>query len=115
MRAFAMRKEIHFVRLVLIAACFAPLAPAAPGDLDGLFGAAGTVTTPVGSSTDSGYGVAVQADGKIVVVGFSYIGSDSDVSVVRYNADGSLDTTFGGGTGKVITSLVRMPSLPLIN
>jgi len=36
--------------------------------------------------------VAVQSDGKIVVAGESYNGSNNDVAVARYNSDGSLDT-----------------------
>ena len=44
------------------------------------------------------HGVAVQADGKIVVVGdvrnSSFIG-DIDWGLVRYNDNGTLDTTFG--------------------
>src|SRR5262249_28735996 len=62
----------------------------------------GKVTTPIGTYHDYGNAVAVQADGKIVVAGSSIIGSNNDITVVRYNADGSLDTTFSGD-GKVIT------------
>ncbi|MFN7628359.1 MAG: hypothetical protein ACK5PZ_16150, partial [Pirellula sp.] len=43
---------------------------------------------------DQGYSVTVQADGKIVVGGSAVIGSANDFALVRYNADGSLDTTF---------------------
>jgi hypothetical protein len=39
-----------------------------------------------------GYSVIQQADGKLVVAGYSYNGSNDDVALVRYNADGSLDT-----------------------
>src|SRR5215218_8429695 len=47
--------------------------------------------------------VAVQGDGKTVVVGGS---TNNRFSVVRYNVDGSLDTTFGPNfTGMVLTSL----------
>ncbi len=41
-------------------------------------------------SADSGHSVAIQSDGKIVVAGES----DGDLVVVRYNVDGSLDTSF---------------------
>ncbi|MFW9620821.1 MAG: DUF4347 domain-containing protein, partial [Macromonas sp.] len=51
----------------------------------------GTVTTNFGPSTqDYGYGVTVQADGKILVAG----SSDGSFALVRYNSDGSLDTSF---------------------
>ena len=41
-----------------------------------------------------GYSVQLQPDGKIVVTGRSFNGSDDDFALVRYNADGSLDTRF---------------------
>ncbi len=50
----------------------------------------GKVTTDFGSS-DYGNSVTVQADGKILLAG----SSDGDFAAVRYNSDGSLDTTFG--------------------
>ena len=66
----------------------------ADGSLDTSFGTGGIVTTDIGTNTDVGYGVTVQADGKIVVGGFAKIGSTNDFALVRYNADGTLDTTF---------------------
>ena len=65
----------------------------------------GKILTPVsaGTSIDLGRSVTVQADGKIVVAGYG-VGSGNDFAVVRYNADGSLDTTFGpDNTGKILT------------
>ncbi len=38
----------------------------------------------------------MQADGKILVAGTSNNGSDDDIALVRYNADGTLDTSFSG-------------------
>ena len=46
------------------------------------------------------YGIAVQSDGKIVAVGYSKKSTgnkDKDFTIVRYNSDGSLDSTFGSG------------------
>ena len=83
------------------------VAIAQDGALDLTFGTGGTAITPVRAGYDSGYGVAIQADGKIVVVGESQRGNDEfdyDMALVRYNEDGSLDQGFGNG-GKVITSL----------
>ncbi|HXS80474.1 MAG TPA: putative Ig domain-containing protein [Gammaproteobacteria bacterium] len=75
----------------------------ADGSLDTTFGGDGVVITPVsGASTDMANSVALQADGKIVVAGF---GAGPDFALVRYNADGSLDTTFGGGDGIVATTV----------
>jgi len=62
--------------------------------LDSSFDSDGKVTTNFGPSTDYGYGLALQNDGKIVVAGFSWNGSNNDFALVRYNSDGSLDTTF---------------------
>ncbi|GAB5404685.1 MAG: hypothetical protein Aurels2KO_29160 [Aureliella sp.] len=63
----------------------------------------GIVVTPVGD-TSEGNGIAVQLDGKIVVVGETTDSGD-DVVLLRYNADGTLDTSFGGGDGIVITDI----------
>lgn len=65
-------------------------------------GGGGKVTTPIGSGDDYGSAVAIQTDGKIVVAGYASNGTDHDFAVVRYNTDGSLDTTFGSD-GKVTT------------
>ncbi|MCJ2129877.1 DUF4347 domain-containing protein, partial [Methylobacterium sp. E-045] len=76
----------------------------ADGTLDtGFGGGDGIVTTPVGPSSDFGYSVTVQADGRILVAGYSYNGSTGDFALLRYNADGCIDTGFGGGDGIVTT------------
>ena len=50
----------------------------------------------------SGQGVAMQSDGKIVVVSTaSGIDGSSDMLVARYNSNGTLDTSFGAGLGYV--------------
>lgn len=66
------------------------------GSLDNSFSGDGKQTTGVGSSYDQGKAVAIQSDGKILVAGFSSIGTVNDFSIVRYNIDGSLDNTFSG-------------------
>lgn len=50
---------------------------------------------------DAGIAMAMQTDGKIIVGGDSLANNNYFGSVVRYNANGTLDTTFGNG-GKVI-------------
>jgi len=71
----------------------------ADGTLDTLFGGTGKVTTSIGT-TDGAFAMALQSDGKIVLGGFSGTSSSVyDFALARYNADGSLDTTFNG-TGK---------------
>ncbi len=74
------------------------------GSLDATFNSTGKVTTAIGSGHDIGRSIALQPDGKIVVAGYSHNGSDYDFAVVRYNSDGSLDTTFNS-TGKVTTDI----------
>jgi uncharacterized delta-60 repeat protein len=80
-------------------------AQAAAGDLDPTFGTGGTVMTDIHLSTDIANAVAIQADGKLVVVGQTYQNNDystEDFVVTRYNTNGTLDTTFGR-RGKVTT------------
>ena len=72
------------------------------GSLDPSFGAGGIVITDV-SQFDLGTGVAIQSDGKIVVGGHVWFGTGADqFALLRYNSDGSLDSTFDGD-GIVIT------------
>ena len=103
------------------------------GSLDASFGTGGIVTVDLAGKNDIGEGIAVQPDGKIVMVGFQY---DSyitnchtvyytccytfsgchtcsyntcdyyygyDYGIIRLNPDGSLDNTFGNA-GKTIIS-----------
>jgi uncharacterized delta-60 repeat protein len=76
----------------------------AAADLDPTFGPGGTLTTDFGGQ-EIGQAVAAQPDGKLVVAGFAgpppSSPSISDMLVVRYNADGALDSSFGSG-GKVL-------------
>ncbi|HKR05093.1 MAG TPA: T9SS type A sorting domain-containing protein [Bacteroidia bacterium] len=74
------------------------------GTLDPAFGIGGKVTTDIGGADDKGVAIAIQSDGKLVVTGFSYNGSDNDVALVRYLPDGSLDSTFGTN-GKTTTPI----------
>ena len=63
------------------------------GSLDTSFDTDGKVITPIGGF-DNALAVAVQSDGKILVAGGALIGTNSDFALVRYNSDGSLDTSF---------------------
>jgi uncharacterized delta-60 repeat protein len=76
----------------------------ANGQLDPTFGANGVVSVGPNDGNDHGWGVAIQADGKIVVAGDSARGLDTDFSAVRLNANGSLDSTFSGD-GKVLIAV----------
>lgn len=46
--------------------------------------------------------IAVQPDGKILLAGYTYSGSNNNFAIVRINIDGSLDNTFDGD-GKATT------------
>lgn len=73
------------------------------GSLDTTFGTGGKVVPIIGGNFISrAQAVALQGDGKIVAAGWAYNGSSTDFAVIRYNPDGSLDTTFGTG-GEVLT------------
>ena len=62
------------------------------GVLDSTFGTGGFVRTAFDDGSRIGYSMAIQEDGKIIVVG-SFVGG-GDLFLVRYNLDGSLDTSF---------------------
>jgi uncharacterized delta-60 repeat protein len=75
------------------------------GSLDTGFGNSGIVTTSTGTSSVALY-VCVQTNDKIFAVGKSSFGaSTSALILIRYNSDGSLDTTFGNN-GMVTTPTV---------
>ncbi|TYL48324.1 DUF4347 domain-containing protein [Marinomonas sp. IMCC 4694] len=63
----------------------------------------GILASAIGAGTDRAYEVAVQVDGKAVVVGYSWTGTDDDIALLRYNTDGTLDDSFGDN-GVVLTS-----------
>jgi uncharacterized delta-60 repeat protein len=71
------------------------------GSLDAGFGTGGMTRTSFGSGNAYANGLALQDDGKILVCGH-YQATNIDFALARYNADGSLDSTFGTG-GKVTT------------
>ncbi|MFN8461855.1 MAG: choice-of-anchor Q domain-containing protein [Anaerolineales bacterium] len=76
------------------------------GSLDSSFDFDGIVTTDFGAS-DGANGLAIQADGKIVVTGYSSgepFDSDAKIAIVRYNPNGTLDTSFDQD-GKLMTNL----------
>src|SRR5215208_3588985 len=67
------------------------------GSLDPTFSGDGKQTTRFADGDDQAYGVAIQADGKIVAAGggslYSY---PSNFALARYRSNGSLDPTFSG-------------------
>src|SRR3954449_3433517 len=77
------------------------------GTLDTSFGTGGRLTTDFatsGTSVDEARAITVDsATGRIYVAGYTNRGSGNDFAVARYNANGSLDTTYGT-SGKVVTN-----------
>jgi uncharacterized delta-60 repeat protein len=70
----------------------------ADGTPDTTFGQSGQVVTPFPTSSIGVTATALQADGKIIVVGLS----QAEFGVLRYNTDGSLDTTFSNSAGRQV-------------
>jgi uncharacterized delta-60 repeat protein len=74
------------------------------GSLDPSFGTTGKVTTAIGPKQDEAYAVALQPDGKIVVAGRIFNGTNFDFALLRYHPNGSLDNSFHT-TGIVTTAI----------
>ncbi len=73
------------------------------GRLDANFGSRGMAVHAVGDvSEDFATDMAVQPDGKIVVVGSAHVRYPADIGVLRLKADGGRDRSFGNG-GRVVT------------
>ncbi|SHJ18754.1 delta-60 repeat domain-containing protein [Malonomonas rubra DSM 5091] len=74
------------------------------GSLDSTFGSTGKVAVALGGMTLLN-SMTLQPDGKILVVGESYSAvTKNDILLIRFTADGSLDSSFGGA-GYVATDL----------
>src|SRR3954447_5977395 len=72
------------------------------GNLDPTFAGTGAAITPIGTANEGANAVAIDAQGRIVTAGASFGVSNDVFALARYNADGTLDTTFGrtrAGTG----------------
>jgi hypothetical protein len=75
------------------------------GALDTTFGGTGVVTTSLTNGEDIASAVLIQPwDSRIVVAGNIPSGNKTVMALTRYNADGTLDSTFGSG-GKVLSKV----------
>ncbi len=74
------------------------------GSLDNTFDTDGRVTTGIETANDEAFAVAIQSDGKIVVAGHGDF-SDSNFALVRYNTNGSLDSSFD--TDGIVTTAIN--------
>ena len=72
------------------------------GSLNNSFGSFGKVKTDINNSEDNGNSILMQTDGKLIISGTTYNGSNHDFAVVRYNSNGTLDDNFGTA-GKVVS------------
>lgn len=73
------------------------------GRLDPTFGSGGAAVHAVGDvSEDFASDMALQPDGKILVVGSAHVRYPADIGLLRLNADGSRDRDFGD-SGRVVT------------
>jgi len=90
------------------------------GMLDNTFGTNGKVTTVIGHS-EFPEDIVIQPDGKIIVVGSAYLGSTPsgpgpyNAFAVRYNANGSLDTSFATNGIYKLTSARQFVSVMLLS
>src|SRR4029453_8722024 len=73
------------------------------GTPDASFGTGGRLTTNFAGVGAVAFSVAPQPDGKVVVAGWANINGGADFALVRYNSNGTLDTSFGTG-GRVSTA-----------
>lgn len=107
-----LRSLCYLALALAIALVVAVSANAAPRDLDRSFGDDGVAITTVGTGDAYATALAVQPDGKMLVAGLgsSPMEGNEDIehptelggAIARYERDGSLDATFGGGDGIVL-------------
>jgi len=93
-------------KTILFAICiYLPVASLAQAgsSLDRSFGDSGIVTTSFGSSSGAN-GMAIQADGKIVMAGIGENNGNISFALTRYNTNGSIDNTFD--TDGIVTTSI---------
>ena len=81
------------------------------GALDTTFGTGGKVTYSFGANKSCGIGsLKLQSDGKIVAGGYAETSSANQYAfaIVRFNVDGTVDSTFGTG-GRVVETMEAVP------
>lgn len=71
------------------------------GELDATFGVNGMVTTQFGNVNSFGHAMQLQSNGQIILGGYG-IADSTTIALARYNANGTLDSSFGLN-GKLLT------------
>jgi uncharacterized delta-60 repeat protein len=107
-------EKIAAAALALLCGLVGAPALAADGDLDPAFGRGGLKMTDFHGGADLAQAVALQPDGKLVVVGQTYQDNDyshEDFAIARYTADGKLDDSFGT-KGRVTTDFPGLAAVP---
>jgi uncharacterized delta-60 repeat protein len=98
---------------------FAAVRINADGTLDASFGNGGVALADFSSTFDNAKRVALDADGKVVVIGLANsqgVGDQGDFGVARFNADGSPDLSFSGdGKATVNFTYAADGGLDLVN
>ncbi|MCW5961856.1 MAG: VCBS repeat-containing protein [Pyrinomonadaceae bacterium] len=89
-----MKKNIAFLAVVFL---FSTIFVQAAGELDPGFGHVGFKTISFTNGLDRARAILRQPDGKIVLVGNRNDESGSAITLVRFNPDGTLDSSFGTG------------------
>src|SRR5437868_6631003 len=76
---------------------------AAAGDLDSTFGTGGVLRDDVAGGADLTRAITVDAQGRTIILGDAEepANSGTRTPVRRYLGNGAIDTSFGGGDGKV--------------
>src|ERR1041385_6998230 len=92
MRFLRSRLVLVLILAIAVSNIASPVARAADGDLDPMFGTNGKVITDFGHNEDVST-VLVQEDGKIVAVGSAISGDGFEIA--RYDTSGNLDLNFG--------------------
>ena len=87
----------------------------ANGTLDASFGTGGKVTADLGNY-DNGYGVALQADGKIVIAGEAepFASTSPDFLVARFLGDSAALLAASSGPGRGSQTLALPEANPLL-
>jgi uncharacterized delta-60 repeat protein len=91
---FKKNRFVSFALALVVVLLVSTTALSADGNLDPTFGSNGIAITDLGTSSDAAYSLALQPDGKIVILG-SAPGQQS--TLMRFKSNGSVDGTFGVG------------------
>ena len=75
-----------------------------PGTPDSTWNGGGKVITPIGGTDDYANAMTLQPDGKVLLAGTCFNGTNTNFCAARYHPNGTLDITWNS-TGKVITPI----------